>query len=126
MNSRSNLIAFALLASISVVFIIFEYITHIVFFLYLAALTVQILIAVFIVQAFMNEKKSQDKHRQLMHIKSWMFLTEMRQLFIANFQALKSPPISSHGNVREIARYFGGPVQLRRAVHQLQALLYAS
>ena len=38
--------------------------------------------------------------------------------------ALKSPPISNHGNVREIARYFGGPAHLRQAVHQLQALLY--
>jgi type I restriction enzyme R subunit len=41
-------------------------------------------------------------------------------------EALKSPPISDHGNVREIAAFFGGPVQLRQAVHQLQALLYAT
>jgi type I restriction enzyme R subunit len=40
--------------------------------------------------------------------------------------ALKVPPISEHGNVRKIAGYFGGPVQLRQAVHQLQTLLYAS
>ncbi|MBU0702592.1 MAG: DEAD/DEAH box helicase family protein [Chloroflexi bacterium] len=39
---------------------------------------------------------------------------------------LKVPPISEHGNVRKIAAYFGGPVGLRQAVHQLQTLLYAS
>ncbi len=40
--------------------------------------------------------------------------------------ALKVPPLSGHGNVREIAGLFGGPEQLREAVHQLQRLLYAA
>jgi len=39
---------------------------------------------------------------------------------------LKLPPISSHGNVSEIAAFFGGPEQLNNAVNQLQALLYAA
>jgi len=39
---------------------------------------------------------------------------------------LKVPPISARGNVRKIAGYFGGPVQLRQAIHQLQTLLYAA
>jgi type I restriction enzyme R subunit len=39
---------------------------------------------------------------------------------------LKVPPISSHGNVAEIARFFGGPENLNKAVSQLQALLYAA
>jgi type I restriction enzyme R subunit len=39
---------------------------------------------------------------------------------------LKVPPISEHGNVRKIAGYFGGPVPLRQAIHQLQTLLYAA
>jgi len=39
---------------------------------------------------------------------------------------LKLPPISSFGNVLEIARKFGGPKQLRRAVTELQAALYAA
>jgi len=37
----------------------------------------------------------------------------------------KVPPISERGNVHEIAALFGGPVQLRGAVHRLQTLLYA-
>jgi type I restriction enzyme R subunit len=39
---------------------------------------------------------------------------------------LKVPPISARGNVIEIARLFGGPEELRQAVAELQALLYAA
>jgi type I restriction enzyme R subunit len=39
---------------------------------------------------------------------------------------LKVPPISEHGNVREIAVLFGGTQELRKAIHQLQRLLYAA
>ena len=39
---------------------------------------------------------------------------------------LQIPPISSHGNVIEIANLFGGPDKLREAVNQLQTLLYAA
>ncbi len=39
---------------------------------------------------------------------------------------LEVPPLSEQGNVMEIAKRFGGPVQLREAVTQLQTLLYAA
>jgi type I restriction enzyme R subunit len=39
---------------------------------------------------------------------------------------LKVPPISDHGNVIEIASFFGGPEKLREAVNELQTLLYAA
>jgi type I restriction enzyme R subunit len=39
---------------------------------------------------------------------------------------LEVPPISERGNVIEIARLFGGPENLREAVHELQSLLYAA
>jgi type I restriction enzyme R subunit len=39
---------------------------------------------------------------------------------------LKLPPISHHGNVKEIVGKFGGEDQLRNAVNQLQMLLYAA
>ncbi|HEY8283266.1 MAG TPA: type I restriction-modification enzyme R subunit C-terminal domain-containing protein, partial [Chloroflexota bacterium] len=41
-------------------------------------------------------------------------------------EALKVPPISSHGNVGEIMRLFGGGAALKAAVEQLQTLLYAA
>lgn len=39
---------------------------------------------------------------------------------------LKVRPISDHGNVNEIIGKFGGADRLRKAVNQLQALLYAA
>jgi type I restriction enzyme R subunit len=39
---------------------------------------------------------------------------------------LKVPPISQHGNVHEIIDKFGGADALRKAVEQLQTLLYAA
>ena len=39
---------------------------------------------------------------------------------------LKVTPISKHGNVIEIAKYFGGPEKLKEAVDELQTLLYAA
>jgi type I restriction enzyme R subunit len=39
---------------------------------------------------------------------------------------LKVPPISEHGNVIEIAGLFGGTEKLRKAVSELQTLLYAA
>lgn len=41
-------------------------------------------------------------------------------------EALKVPPISEHGNVAEIAGFFGGAERLKEAVDQLQVLLYAA
>jgi type I restriction enzyme R subunit len=39
---------------------------------------------------------------------------------------LKVSPISNHGNVVEIADFFGGPEPLKKAVNELQTLLYAA
>jgi type I restriction enzyme R subunit len=39
---------------------------------------------------------------------------------------LKFPPVSERSNVIEIAKLFGGPEELRQAVAELQALLYAA
>ncbi|OGP59319.1 MAG: DEAD/DEAH box helicase [Deltaproteobacteria bacterium RBG_13_61_14] len=39
-------------------------------------------------------------------------------------EILKVPPISEHGNVMEIAGKFGGPDPLRKALEQMQSLLY--
>ena len=39
---------------------------------------------------------------------------------------LEVPPISQHGNVMEIASFFGGPDKLVQAVQQLQTNLYAA
>ena len=60
-------------------------------------------------------------------------LTEMLAKYIeygtAQFQIpeiLKVPPISERGTVPQIAAFFGGAEQMRAAVNEMQALLYAS
>ncbi len=40
--------------------------------------------------------------------------------------ALQIAPISNHGNLLEIAGFFGGPEPLKQALEQLQSLLYAA
>jgi hypothetical protein len=40
-------------------------------------------------------------------------------------EILKIPPIMQHGNPLEISRKFGGEKQLRAALSQMQAMLYA-
>ena len=61
---------------------------------HLAAIPLEILIAVFIVQRFLDHREKEEKRRQLMFIKSCMFRTHMSSLFIANFSALESPPVT--------------------------------
>ncbi len=39
---------------------------------------------------------------------------------------LEVPPISTHGNVMEIAEFFGGADMLVAAVQELQTILYAA
>jgi type I restriction enzyme R subunit len=60
-------------------------------------------------------------------------LSELLEKYVAfgtaQFQipdALKVPPISDHGNVMEIAGLFGGTDKLRKAVGELQQLLYVA
>jgi type I restriction enzyme R subunit len=48
------------------------------------------------------------------------------ELLFAQPDVLKVPPISQHGNVAEIVGKFGGADQLRKAVNQLQSLLYVT
>ena len=40
-------------------------------------------------------------------------------------EVLKVPPLSSHGQIGDITRLFGGADQLRTAVADLQRFLYA-
>lgn len=61
---------------------------------HLAAIPLEILLAVFIVQRFLDNRENEEKRRQLMLIKSCMFRSDMSNLFIANFDALESPPVT--------------------------------
>jgi hypothetical protein len=85
---------YAAFPAVSAVFLVIEHLTHIEFFLHLAAIPIEVMVAVFIVEKLFERKEKQDKRRQLMFIKSYMFRSDMRNLFIANFEALKSPAVT--------------------------------
>ena len=78
----------------SALFLIVEHLTHVEFFLHLAAIPLEVLVAVFIVEKMLERRETKERRRQLMFIKSHMFRTDMRGLFIANFRGLKTPPVT--------------------------------
>jgi hypothetical protein len=92
-NSRDIAVAIVLLSA-AVIFLVLEETTHIEFFLHLAAIPLEVLLAVFIIEKILERQTTRAKRRQLMFIKSLLFRSEMRGLFLANFQALKSPALT--------------------------------
>lgn len=75
-------------------FLWIEHLTHFEFLLHLAAIPLEVLVAVFIVERFLEHRERKDKRRQLMYIKSYLFRSGMRKLFATNFSALKTPSIT--------------------------------
>lgn len=83
-----------LLLAASAVFLVLELTTHFEFLLHLAAIPLEILLAVILVERYMENRESKERRRHLMYIKSTMFRSDMRPLFISNFHALKSPALT--------------------------------
>lgn len=90
-----NIELYILLIAASVIILLLEhFVIHYEFLLHLAAIPLDILIAVFIVEKYIENSESKEKRRQLMFIKSYMFRSEMRNLFITNFHALRVPSLT--------------------------------
>jgi hypothetical protein len=53
-----------------------------------------VLVMVFLVRLYLDDREKSIRRQQLMFMKSCMFRLEMRNLFISNFLALKSPPLA--------------------------------
>jgi len=91
---KKNFVYYIGLIFFAALFLLLHKFTHYEFLLHLAAIPLEALAAVFIVEKFLEVREKQDKRRQLMFIKSHMFRAGMRGLFAANFAALKFPPIN--------------------------------
>ena len=91
MKTTKNIIAYIILIATSPLFLFIEHLTHIEFMLHLAAIPLEILVGVFLVEKFLEKREKREKRRQLMFIKSYLFRSEMLNLFLANFEALKFP-----------------------------------
>lgn len=93
-KTKIYLLMFIGLPSLSALFLFLEKVTHYEFLLHVAAIPLEILLGAFLVKRFLAEKEKEAKRQQLMYIKSFIFRSEMRNLFIANFNALAYPDIT--------------------------------
>ena len=95
---RAALLLAALgLPALSALLLWLEHLTHFEFLLHLAAIPLEILLGAFLVERWLARKEKEGKRRQLMYLKSYLFRSEMREVFISNFDALASPTISLAG-----------------------------
>lgn len=82
------------LPALTAFFLYLEHLTHIEFLLHVAAIPMEILLGAILVERYLARKERQGKLRQLMFIKSYLFRSRMRNLFISNFAALAEPRIT--------------------------------
>ena len=82
------------LPALTVLFLYLEHLTHFEFLLHMAAIPMEILLGAILVERYLARKERQSKLRQLMFIKSYLFRSRMRNLFISNFAALAKPKIT--------------------------------
>ena len=94
MKLRENVLIYVLLVGASAAFLLLQHLTHIEFMFHLAAIPLEVLVVVFIVERFLENREKKEKRKQLMYIKSCLFRSEMRDLFVANFNTLKSPSLT--------------------------------
>lgn len=94
MKTTRNIVIYIAFVATSALFLFIHHLTHIEFMLHLAAIPLEIMVAVFIVQRILQNRENKEKRTQLMYIKSCMFRSEMRDLFIVNFNTLKLPSLT--------------------------------
>ena len=94
MKQRNFKFIYITLAAVSGLFLYFEYVTGNAFMFHLAAIPLEVLLALFVVQRVLENIRNQDKRRQLIHIKSYIFRAELCSLYISNFRALEYPVVN--------------------------------
>ena len=82
------------LPAISGLFLWLERLTHFEFLLHVAAIPLEVLVGAFLVERWIARTEKEEKRRQLMYLKSYLFRSEMRNVFVSNFAGLARPAIS--------------------------------
>jgi len=82
------------LPALSGFFLWLEHVTHFEFLLHVAAIPLEILVGAFLVERWLANNEKEGKRQQLMYLKSYLFRSEMRNVFISNFRALAQPTLS--------------------------------
>ena len=78
----------------SALFLFINYQTHFEFALHLAAIPLEILLGALLIEKIVEKKQKAEKLRKLQYVKSYLFRSKMRNLFLANLNALKFPAIT--------------------------------
>ena len=108
------------LPALSAFFLWLEHVTHYEFLLHLAAIPLEILLGAVLVERWLARKEKEGKRRQLLYLKSYLFRSEMRNVFISNFGALASPAIPLWSIRTKSA------AELRRVRDGISAVAYCS
>ena len=82
------------LSTASSFFLYVFYTTHIEFMLHVAAIPLEVLLGALLIERLLERKEKAEKFNKLMYIKSYLYRSEMRDLFITNFSSLKFPVIT--------------------------------
>lgn len=93
MKKVENKVIYIILAISAGVFLWIHYLTHIEFLLHLAAIPLETLVVVSIVERILDNRANNERRRQLMYIKSCMFRDQMSSLFLTNIAHLEYPPL---------------------------------
>jgi hypothetical protein len=78
----------------SVFFLFLHWLTHIEFTLHLAAIPIEILFGALLIEKILERKRKAEQSKRLMHFRCYLFRSRLRNIFLANLNALKFPIIS--------------------------------
>jgi hypothetical protein len=82
------------LVSASGIFLFVNQQTHMEFALHLPAIPLEILLGVFVIGKLLERRDRVEKIKKLQHLKSYLFRSKMRNLFLTDLKALRFPPIT--------------------------------
>ena len=85
------------LVLLSLLFLYLEKLTHVEFLLHVAAIPLEILAGALLVDRYLAWRERQRRARQLLFIKSCLFRSDLRSLYLTNFGALEEPRITLQG-----------------------------
>jgi hypothetical protein len=85
---------YACLISISAFFLFIHGLTHNEFSLHLAAIPIEILFGALLIEKILEKKRKAEQSKRLMHFRCYLFRSRLRNIFLANLNALKFPIIS--------------------------------
>jgi hypothetical protein len=82
------------LISASIFFLFIHWLAHIEFTLHLAAIPIEILFGALLIEKILEKKRRTEQSKRLMHFRCYLFRSRLRNIFLANLNALKFPIIS--------------------------------